>query len=186
MPCPHRRIRSAFALMTLAVCALALLAANPAGARDRDGKQPPRSERLVIHGEDTVADGPSCPRGVCTLTLEDGRFSGTPVGTGAYTGSIALAVAKAFPNGEGGVCAPVRGRLVLGKGTPDRLVLALSGASCQDGAGPVTAASFTGVMRFTIVRGHGKYAGARGGGLMTSSEDAADRERMTLVGRIVR
>jgi hypothetical protein len=75
---------------------------------------------------------------------------------------------------------------VLGKGTPDHLVLALSGASCQDGAGPVTAASFTTVARFTVVRGHGKYAKARGGGLMTASEDAADRERITLIGRITR
>ena len=126
------------------------------------------------------------PKGVCTLTLSGGRFAGAPVGTGAYAGSIDLAVAKAFPNGQGGVCAPIRGRLVLGKGTPDRLVLALAGASCQDGAGPVTAASFTGVARFTVVRGHGKYAGARGGGLMTSVEDAADHEQMTLIGRITR
>jgi hypothetical protein len=170
--------------MTLAVLALAVLVASPAGARDRDGKAP-RTERLVIHGEDTVADGP-CPKGVCTLTLRDGRFAGTPVGTGGYAGSIQLAVAEAFPNGEGGVCAPVRGRIVIGKGTPDRLVLALSGASCQDGAGPVTAASFTGVARFTVARGHGKYAGARGGGLMTSSEDPADHERLTLIGRLSR
>jgi hypothetical protein len=184
MPCPHRRIRSAFALMTLAVCALALLAANPAGARDRDAKQPPRSERLVIHGEDTVTDGP-CDKGVCPLTLTGGRYAGT-IGSGAYTGSVDLAVAHAFPNGQGGVCAPVRGRLVLGRGKPDRLVLALTGASCQDGTGPVTAASFTGVMRFTVARGHGKYAGARGSGLVSASEDAADRERMTLIGRIAR
>jgi hypothetical protein len=65
-------------------------------------------------------------------------------------------------------------------------VLALSGASCQDGDGPVTASSFTGLARFTVVRGHGEYAGARGGGLMTSLEDAADRERLTLIGRITR
>ena len=69
-----------------------------------------------MRGVDTVVDGP-CPAGVCQLTLKDGAFRGTPTGTGAYTGSIKLAVAAGFPNGEGGVCAPIEGEIVLGAGT---------------------------------------------------------------------
>ena len=94
-----------------------------------------KSSKLVVRGIDTVVDGP-CPAGVCQITLTDGAFRGT-TGTGAYTGSIKLAVAAGFPNGEGGVCAPIEGEIVLGAGTPNRLVLALSGDSCQDGAGDV-------------------------------------------------
>ena len=73
----------------------------------------------------------------------------------------------------------------LGTGA-DRLVLAVDGDSCQDGAGPVTAASFTGVAGFKVTHGTGRYAKAHGRGLATFSEDAADHDRMTLVGRIAR
>ena len=137
-----------------------------------------------MRGIDTVVDGP-CPAGVCQLSLTDGAFRGT-TGTGAYSGSVKLAVAAAFPNGEGGVCAPIEGEIVLGTGTPNRLVLALSGDSCQDGAGDVTQASFTGVARFVVKHGTGTYAKTRGYGLATFSEDASDRERMTLIGRVTR
>ena len=66
-------------------------------------------------------------------------------------------------------------------------MLAMAGASCQDGAGDVTAASFTGVARFTIARGTGAYAGARGRGLAVFTfEGADDRERLTLIGRLAR
>ena len=66
-----------------------------------------------------------------------------------------LRVAEAFPNGEGGVCAPVAGRITLGAGTPDRIVLAVAGDSCQDGAGDPTTSSFTGLGRFTVAYGTG-------------------------------
>ena len=104
-------------------------------------------------------------------------------GAGGYRGSLELAVADAFPNGEGGICAPLRGRVVLGAGTADRLVLALAGDSCQDGGGPLPA-GFTGLARFTVKHGTGRYARAAGSGLATFSEDAAKQHRMTLVGRI--
>ena len=93
---------------------------------------------------------------------------------------------SAFPNGEGGLCAPIEGEIVLGAGSPDRLVLALDGDSCQDGAGDVTTSSFTNVARFVVKYGSGKFAHTRGKGLATFSEDAADHERMTLVGHITR
>jgi catechol 2,3-dioxygenase len=112
--------------------------------------------------------------------------SGTPVGTGAYSGSLELEIADGFANGEGGVCAPIRGDIVLGTGSPNRLVLAVSGDSCQDGAGPVTSASFTGLARFTVKHGTGAYAKASGSGLASFVEDAADQDRMTLIGRISR
>jgi hypothetical protein len=91
-----------------------------------------------------------------------------------------------FPNGEGGVCAPIDGTITLGAGTPNRLVLALWGDSCQDGKGDLTTSSFTGVAGFVVKYGTGAYANAHGGGLYTSTEDANDHERMTLVGRITR
>jgi hypothetical protein len=91
-----------------------------------------------------------------------------------------------FPNGEGGVCAPIDGRIVLGAGSADRLVLALSSDSCQDGAGDVTAASFTGIASFLVKHGTGAYAKAKGYGLASFFEDASDREHMTLIGRISR
>jgi hypothetical protein len=136
-----------------------------------------------VRGDSTVVDA-QCPGGIC-IKLADGTFRGT-IGTGGYTGDLKLRVADAFPNGENGVCAPIDGRIVLGAGSPNRLVLAVSGDSCQDGSGPVTAASFTGVSRFWVKYGTGTYAGSRGSGLMTSSEDAADHDRMTLIGRISR
>ena len=137
-----------------------------------------------MRGEATVRDAP-CAGAVC-LELTDGRFRGTPVGTGAYSGAVKLKVAKVFPNGEGGVCAPIAGDITLGAGTPDRLVLAIDGDSCQDGAGNPQTASFTGLAQFTVKYGTGGYSHARGHGLATFSEDAADRDRMTLIGRISR
>ena len=110
--------------------------------------------------------------------------AGTPAGSGAYSASFKLRVGQAFPNGEGGICAPLDGRIVLGVGTPDRLVLAVSGDSCQDGAGPLTGASFTGLARFAVIYATGSYAGAGGTGLASFSEDAAHHHRMTLVGRV--
>jgi hypothetical protein len=152
-------------------------ATSSADAKHRTG------ERLVVRGDATVTDAP-CDAGIC-LEL-DGAFRGTPVGTGAYTGAVKLKVAEAFDNGEGGVCAPIKGTIVLGAGTPDRLVLAISGESCQDGAGDPTASSFTGLARFAVKYGTGKHAGSTGSGLASFFEDAADNDRMTLIGRISR
>jgi hypothetical protein len=174
---PRRTARSLLGLLALVLAGLAFAAAtSSAGAADR------ATQRLVVRGEATVADAP-CDAGIC-LELTDGRFRGTPVGTGGYTGSIKLRVADAFPNGEGGVCAPIDGHIVLGAGTQDRLVLAVGGDSCQDGAGDPTTSSFTSLARFTVKHGTGIYSGARGSGLAGFSEDAADHDRMTLVGRI--
>jgi hypothetical protein len=142
------------------------------------------SQRLVVRGDATITDAP-CPGGVC-LEFNEGRFRGAPVGTGAYAGRINLRVAESFPNGEGGVCAPIAGDIVLGADTPDRLVLAIDGDSCQDGAGNPTTSSFTGLARFVVKHGTGAYARTSGSGLATFSEDAADHDRMTLVGRISR
>jgi hypothetical protein len=170
---PRRRLASVIALAALA---LALVGAATAGA-----KQHSDAKRLVVRGTDTVVDHP-CPGGIC-FDLTGGSFRGT-TGTGAYTGSMKLDLAEAFPNGEGGVCAPVAGKITLGAGTPNRLDLAVWGDSCQDGAGDPTASSFTGLARFAIVHGTGAYAKAHGGGTMVSLEDATDREQMTLIGRI--
>jgi hypothetical protein len=141
------------------------------------------SERFVVRGTDTVVDRP-CPGGLC-IDLTGGSFRGT-VGSGAFTGSMKLDLANAFPNGEGGVCAPVAGHIVLGTGTPDRLDLAVWGDSCQDGAGDPTKSSFTGLTRFAVVHGTGAYAKAKGSGTAISLEDADDHERITLIGRIAR
>ena len=65
-------------------------------------------------------------------------------------------------------------------------MLAIDGDSCQDGAGNPQTASFTGLAHFTVKHGTGSYSHARGHGLATFSEDAADRDRMTLIGRISR
>jgi len=180
----------ALGLLVPALAALALGASTiPAGAADLAADPPAGKHRaeepLVVRGDATVADA-TCEAGVCPIELTDGSFRGTPVGTGAYTGSMKLTVADAFGNGEGGVCAPIEGRIVLGAGTPDRLVLAVAGDSCQDGAGPPPTSSFTGLARFTVKHGTGAYAGAAGRGLASFSEDAADHDRMTLIGRITR
>jgi hypothetical protein len=162
-----------------AVLAVLALGASAAGA-----KQHTTTQKLVVRGDDTVVDAP-CPAGLC-LKLQGGAFRGAPVGTGAYTGDVELRVGDAFPNGEGGVCAPIRGTITLGTGTPDRLVLRLRGESCQDGAGNPATSSFTGLARFVIEHGTGKYAHAHGSGIGTFLEDADDHERMTLLGRISR
>ena len=174
--------RSLLGLVALVLAGLAFAAAtNSAGAAGVPAKHRTK-QQLVVRGEATVNDAP-CDAGIC-LDLADGKFRGTPVGTGAYTGAVKLRVADAYPNGEGGVCAPIDGHIVLGSGTPNRLVLAISGDSCQDGAGDPRNSSFTGLAQFTVSYGTGTYAGARGHGLATFSEDAADHDRMTLVGRI--
>jgi hypothetical protein len=133
-----------------------------------------KADRLVVRGESTVVDAP-CGPGVVCIKLQDATYRGT-AGTGAYTGALRLKVADAFPNGEGGVCAPLDGKIVLG----GRLVLGIEGESCQDGAGDPATSSFTGVARFTVKRG------GRGGGIAVFSEDAADHDRMTLIGRLAR
>jgi hypothetical protein len=174
------KIRPALGLLAPALAALALtFAASPAAAK------PHSEQRLVVRADATAVDGP-CDIDVCKINLTDGLFRGTPVGTGPYAGSLRLAVREGFPNGEGGTCAPLRARLVLGAGTPNRLILAASGDSCQDGAGPLETASFTGLAEFTVKRGRGRYYGAAGSGLASLTEDADNRHRLTLIGRISR
>ncbi len=185
---PQRKSRMLLGLFALLLAGLAATAAtNAASAADQASgpaaSKKPAEQRLVVRGDAIVTDAP-CDAGIC-IEL-DGQFRGTPVGTGAYTGSIKLKVAQGFPNGEGGVCAPIRGRIVLGVGTPDRLVLGIDGDSCQDGAGDPTTSSFTGLAQFTVRHGTGTYAGATGSGLGSFSEDANDNDRMTLIGRITR
>jgi hypothetical protein len=176
------KLRARLRTSTLAVPAIAiagLALAGPANA----GASHQNDQRLVVRGESIIQDAP-CDAGIC-LEMTGGAFRGTE-GTGAYSGSVALKVAEAFPNGEGGVCAPIRGQIVLGEGTKDRLVLAVAGDSCQDGAGDPTTSSFTGLAQFAVKYGTGAYAKARGYGLATFVEDAADHDRMTLIGRISR
>jgi hypothetical protein len=166
---------SILALPAIVIAGLAL--AGPANASHHG------DQRLVVRGDATITDQ-ACPGGLC-LELTDGTFRGTQ-GTGAYGGSMRLDLANAFPNGEGGACAPIRGHIVLGEGTKDRLVLAVAGDSCQDGAGDPTKSTFTGLAEFTVKYGTGAYAKARGRGIATFAEDAADHDRMTLIGRISR
>jgi hypothetical protein len=177
----NRRLPATLALVAVAALGLVLAVAGASGSEL--GKQR-TAERLVVRGEDTVKDGP-CPGGVCQLELTDGVFRGT-VGTGQYDGSVDLKVAEGFANGEGGVCAPISARIVLGAGSADRLVLGIRGDSCQDGDGDLTQASFTGMADFVVKYGTGVYAKARGSGLATFLEDASDKERMTLIGTIYR
>jgi hypothetical protein len=187
-----RRVPATLTLIAVAMVGLALAAATgAANSADADTSSQSTnhrsSERLVVRGVDTVKEvgDPSCPGGVCQLELVNGAFRGTPVGTGVYTGAVQLRVAEAFGNGEGGVCAPITGRIELGD-SPDQLVLALFGDSCQDGAGPLPEASFTNLAHFVVKYGTGEYAKAKGSGVASFSEDATDRERMTLIGRISR
>ena len=49
--------------------------------------------------------------------------------------------------------------------SPDRLVLAVAGDSCQDGAGNPATSSFTGLARFSVKYGTGAYAKASGDGI---------------------
>ena len=147
-------------IIALATAALAIGAA--ADAATAAGKQ-----RLVIRGDATAVPGP-CDAAGCALTLSDGRARGTV--SGAYTARFTLKVAKQFPNGEGGICAPLKGRIKL-----NRLTLVVSGTSCQDGGGPLAGSSFTGLARFRVKGGYG-------GGVATFTEDAAHRHRMTLIG----
>ena len=160
------------------IAALAI-AANAADAREAHGRSDSSCAARPRQGR--PLPGRPLPQ------LTDGAFRGTPVGTGAYSGSIELNVADAFPNGEGGVCAPIarRHRARRRHAGPAR-ARRVVGDSCQDGAGNPATSSFTGLARFVVKYGTGAYAKAYGGGLATFSEDAADRDRMTLIGSIVR
>jgi hypothetical protein len=176
-PRPGLQLRPLLGSLALGLAALAVVA-GPAGATGKHHDQ-----RLVVRGDATAVDGP-CDASGCPLELTDGRFRGAPIGTGNYSAAFKVKVADAFPNGEGGICAPIKGRIVLGAGSADRLVLAVAGDSCQDGSGPLEGASFTGLASYTVRYGTGKYAGANGSGLASFAEDAAKHHRMTLVGRI--
>jgi hypothetical protein len=147
-------------LIALTTAVLAIGAAADASAATK--------QRLVVRGDATAVAGP-CDAGGCPLTLTDGRARGTV--SGAYTAQFTLKVAEQFPNGEGGICAPLRGRIKL-----NRLTLVVSGTSCQDGGGPLEGSSFTGLARFRVKHGYG-------GGVASFTEDAAHRHRMTLIGR---
>jgi hypothetical protein len=161
----------------------ALACTAPAALAHVGGKPSHDQSRLVVRGEDTVSEA-VCQPGVCRLALTGGAFRGDPVGSGAYAGSIRLRVAASFPNGEGGTCAPVDGELTLGGGTPDRLVIAVYGDSCQDGKGDVRLASFTTLAHFRVESGTGRFAGARGRGVASFTEDAQDHEHVTLIGSV--
>jgi hypothetical protein len=178
-------IRRALAVAALAVLSLTPLAAA-AGAHGDDSRPSKHrtSERLVVRGDSTVTE--DCDASGCQLQLAGGEFRGT-LGTGTFSGDIKLNFAEAFSNGEGnGGCAPFQGRIELGSGTPNRLVLALWGDSCQDGPGDPTTTSFTGLSHFVVVKGTGSYSKASGSGIAVSLEDVADHDRMTLIGRISR
>jgi hypothetical protein len=166
--------RLTLALVTASVALLAVT--GTASAKN--------TERMVVRGQDTLVDAPCTPAG-CEMQIADGAFRGT-TGSGSYNGAVKLDLANVYPNGEGGLCAPFRADMVLGAGTPDRLALAVWGDSCQDGAGNPATSSFTATGVFAVKYGTGAFAKARGGGLFTSSEDAGDHERMTLIGRIAR
>ena len=178
LPTPRRLLPAALLLLVVALAGLTVAAATST-AHDHPKRT---TQQLVVRGDATVKDVP-CAGGLC-LELSDGAFRGTPVGTGAYSGRVELKIANAFPNGEGGLCAPIRGDIVLGAGSPDRLVLAVSGDSCQDGAGNPATSSFTGLAHFWVKYGTGAYAKTSGDGIATFAEDAADHDRMTLVGQI--
>src|SRR5215213_9138300 len=142
------------ALLALALAAFALVfAVRSAGAAAHH-------ERLVVRGQSTAIEGP-CSASACPLALARGHFRSSPLGIGAYSGALKLAVGNAFPNREDGICAPLKGRLELHTKTGD-LGLLVSGDSCQDGSGPLTAASFTGLTRFRVTHGTGRYAAATG------------------------
>ena len=150
-------------ILLIAVTALALCGTASASAA---GKQ-----RLVVRGDATAVAGP-CDAAGCPLTLNDGRARGTV--SGAYTAAFRLKVAKQFPNGEGGICAPLKGRIKL-----HRLTLVVSGVSCQDGGGPLNGSSFTGLATFRVKNGYGR-------GVANFTEDAAHHHRMTLIGSVRR
>jgi hypothetical protein len=179
---PTRLERRRVPALAPALAALACLApATVAAAADAPPAKHGAPQRLVVRGDATVVDRP-CSAHHCHFAYAGGAFRGT-LGSGAYSGGFDFDPADVFPNGEGGVCAPIRGRIVLGVGSPDRLVLALRGHSCQDGAHDPTTSAFTTVARFTVERGAGRYADARGTGILASAEDAADHDRLTLIGR---
>ena len=182
-----RRLPAMLGLIAFGLVALALiLATSAAAAAPQESAQSANhrsTERLVVRGEDTIKDGP-CPDGVCQLELADGVFRGTPVGTGAYNGRAQGR--RVVPERRGRRLRTDRRAHRARRRFADRLVLALSGDSCQDGAGDVTAASFTGIASFLVKHGTGAYAKAKGYGLASFFEDASDREHMTLIGRISR
>jgi hypothetical protein len=163
-------------LLALALTTFAFVfATGSAGAADPQ-------QRLAVRGQATAVDGP-CSATACPLELARGHFRSSPLGSGAYSGSLTIAVGSAFPNGEGGICAPLSGRIELHRKAGD-VGLRVRGDSCQDGSGPLAGAAFTGVARFRITSGTGRYAGASGSGVASFVEDAAKHHQMTLVGRI--
>jgi|1186.fasta_scaffold300843_2 hypothetical protein len=153
-------------LLAVVPVALALAAGGTAVA----SQSPPH--KFVVRGEDNLSELACSAAGVCDAQVSGGQFRGTE-GAGTYEGTTRLYLRDAFPNGEGGLCAPATGRLVFAK----RLVVALAGTSCQDGAGDPAKASFTGLLRYRVVNGHGH-------GIAGVTEDANDHEHLTLIGTV--
>jgi hypothetical protein len=153
-------------LLAIVPVALALAAGGTAVASQS------APHKLVVRGEDNLSELACDASGVCEAQISGGRFRATG-GSGTYDGSTRLYLRDAFDNGEGGKCAPASGRLVFA----ERLVVALAGTSCQDGAGDPTKASFTGLFRYRVINGHGH-------GIASVREDANDHEHLTLIGTI--
>jgi hypothetical protein len=182
---PRRRAAAiAGALAALTLVALAVVAPiTPAQVAPGAGHRAGVHARFVARGTDTVAE-PVCHAGVCRLDLTGGTFRATQIGAGAYTGALRLHLADAFANQDGGTCARVDGELTLGAGSSDRIVMALRGDSCQDGAGDLRTSSFTTMTRFEVNVTSGRYAHLHGRGLASFSEDAQDDDVVTLIGRL--
>jgi hypothetical protein len=109
-----------------------------------------------------------------------------PSASDASSSHIAGTGSTPLPQRRGRRLRPIQGQITLGAGTPDRLTLAIFGDSCQDGAGNPATSSFTGLAHFIVKHATGSYHGARGYGTASFSEDAADHDRMTLIGHIAR
>jgi hypothetical protein len=153
-------------LLAIVPVALALAAGGTAVASQS------APHKLVVRGEDNLSELACNAAGVCDAQVSGGEFRGTE-GAGSYEGWTRLYLRDAFDNGEGGKCAPATARLRFAK----RLVVALAGSSCQDGAGDPTKASFTGLFRYRVVNGHGH-------GTAVVTEDANDHEHVTLIGTL--
>ena len=101
------------------------------------------SSKLVVRGVDTVVDGP-CPAGVCQLTLKDGAFRGTHSARAPTPARSSSPSPPASRTARAASAPRSRARSSSAPAPRTASTLALSGDSCQDGAGDVTQASFTG------------------------------------------
>lgn len=135
-------------------------------------------------GTETSLSASGCQFTAAGCTVEtNGTQTSSHLGRGAYVSDLTVDWAQAYPNGDGGFCAPASGPSVLTAANGDTLTLSNTGTVCEVGkTGANVPHTFTGT--FTISGGTGRFANASGAGTESGGDDGAGNSSYSASGTI--